>query len=203
MSVMESQLQLAPRATDPENPATENGCELAAGAPKCRGCGPWKSSSTLRSYGCERSTRTSCPPGFSRAFIRDTPGSSRTLQHRAAARAGAGVPAGVEALEHRRQLLLDVRQLDEFLVQELPAAVAVPLEAVALAGSAPPLDDEADRVGGPLRGMRHVRRQQQDFSLADRHLHPAAVLHGPQHDVAFELIEEFLSRIDMVVLPGV
>src|SRR6185312_14954530 len=117
--------------------------------------------------------------------------------------AGTSLLTGVEALEHRRQLLLDVCQLDELLVQQLVAALAVPLEAVALAGPTPPLDDEADRVGGPPRGMRHVRGQQQDLTLADWQIHRAAVLHGLQHDVALELIEELLSRIDVVILTRV
>jgi len=34
MSVMSSQLQLAPRSTEPLNPAASNGFELAGGAPK-------------------------------------------------------------------------------------------------------------------------------------------------------------------------
>ena len=47
--------------------------------------------------------------------------------------------------------------------------------------------------------MRHARRQQQHFAFADRNVDAAAVLHGPQRHVAFELIEEFLARIFMVV----
>src|SRR5215469_1195257 len=116
-------------------------------------------------------------------------------------RAGAQLPARIEALEDRRQLLLDVGQLDEFLMQQLAAALAVPLEAVALAGVAPPLDDKADRVGGPLRRMRQIRRQQQHLPLSDRYVDRATGLHGPQHDVALELVEELLSGIDMVILP--
>src|SRR5581483_4539426 len=42
-----------------------------------------------------------------------------------------------------------------------------------------------------------------NLSLADRYLHPAAVLHGAEHDVALELIEEFLPGIDVVVLSRV
>jgi hypothetical protein len=34
---MTLQLQLAPCATDPEKPGTQNGCVLADGAPKCLG----------------------------------------------------------------------------------------------------------------------------------------------------------------------
>jgi hypothetical protein len=65
------------------------------------------------------------------------------------------------------------------------------------------LDDESDGMRRALRRVRHVRRDQQDFAGADRHVERAAVLHGLEHHVALELIEEFLARVDVVVVAGV
>ena len=44
---------------------------------------------------------------------------------------------------------------------------------------------------------------QQHLPGADRHIHRAPVLHGLEHHVALELVEELLARIDVVVLAGV
>ena len=73
-----------------------------------------------------------------------------------------------EAVEHRRQLGFDVRDFDELLVQLRAAVLAVPLEAIELAGAARALDDQAHGVGGAARRVRHVRRQQEDLAFADR-----------------------------------
>ena len=91
---------------------------------------------------------------------------------------------------------LDVQVLG---VQRVLAVIAVPEEAVLLFGPALALDDEPDSVRRTLRRMRHARRQQQHFALMDRNVDAAAVLHGPQRHRAFELIEELLARILVVV----
>ena len=67
MSVINSQLQLAPRATEPSNPGTSKGRALARGAPKCRGCGPAKSSCSAMSSGRARSMSSSRPSTLTRA----------------------------------------------------------------------------------------------------------------------------------------
>src|SRR5438477_12746587 len=74
----------------------------------------------------------------------------------------------VEPLEERRQLRDDVADVDEFLVELRPALLAVPLEAVHLAGLALLLDHEPDGVLRPPRRVRHARRQQEDLPLPDR-----------------------------------
>src|SRR6185437_8416318 len=48
--------------------------------------------------------------------------------------------------------------------------------------------------------VRHLRWQQQHLPGADRQIHGAALLPGPQHHVAFQLIEELLAGVDVVVL---
>ena len=93
--------------------------------------------------------------------------------------------------------------LDELFVELRAAVLAVPLEAVELAGAARALDDQAHGVGGAPRRVRHVGRQQEDLAFADRHVHALAVLHGGERDAAFELVEEFLARVDVEIAAGV
>src|SRR5207237_9055370 len=73
----------------------------------------------------------------------------------------------VEPLEQRRQLRDDVADVDELLVQLRPALLAVPLEAIHLAGLPLLLDHQPDGVGRPARRVRHPGRQQEDLALAD------------------------------------
>src|SRR5207248_244711 len=123
----------------------------------------------------------------------------RALHDGAAARAGALVQAREEAVEHRRELFLDVGEREELLVQALTAALAVPLEPIELARAAGPLDHEPDGVSGPLRRVRHFGRNEEHLTLADRHIERAAVLHGLEHHVALELVEELLPGVNMVL----
>src|SRR5438270_190602 len=127
----------------------------------------------------------------------------RALHDGAAARAAALVQAREEAVEHRRELLLDVGEREELLVQALTAALAVPLEPIELARAPGPLDHEPDGVSGPLRRVRHFGRNEEHLTLADRHIDRAAVLHGLEHHVALELVEELLPGVDVVVLAGI
>ena len=87
-----------------------------------------------------------------------------------------------EPLENRRQLRFDVGDPQVFAVQAGVAAFAVPEETSGLAGAALALHDEPDSICKPLRRMRYMGRQQQH--------------------VAFELVEELLARIVVVVLAG-
>src|SRR5215469_5979092 len=206
--VITSQLQLEPRSTEPlkPNPGVSNGRELARGAPKCRGCGPEKSSSSARSTGRARSTLTSCPSTGIRAYTCSGGMGLSALaarQHGAAMSAGTARCAREEALEHRRELLLDVGQRKELLVQQLAAALAVPLKTVQLTRTARPFDDQAHGVGGALRGVWQVGRDEQYLAGTNRHIHRPSVLHGPEHHVALELIEEFLPGVDVIVLARV
>ena len=51
--------------------------------------------------------------------------------------------------------------------------------------------------------MRQVGRQQEDLTLVDGDVDALAVLHGGQRDTAFELVEEFLARVDVKILAAV
>jgi hypothetical protein len=54
-------------------------------------------------------------------------------------------------------LLLDIRELEELLVQPVAAVLAVPLEAVELARPSLPLDYQAYGVSAALGGVRYSR----------------------------------------------
>src|SRR5690348_13230405 len=84
------------------------------------------------------------------------PARFRHRRHRAAMAAGAVFEAVVVALEHRRELGFDVGEFEEFLVQLVIAALAVPLQSVTLTRRAPPFDDQTDSVGESLWGMRQI-----------------------------------------------
>src|SRR6478736_2676090 len=59
--------------------------------------------------------------------------------------AGAVFARGIEAIEHRREVELDVPELEEFLVQLRIGLLAEPQQAVELVRQALAFDDQADR----------------------------------------------------------
>src|SRR5262249_37507678 len=88
----------------------------------------------------------------------------------------AQLRTSIEALEQRRKLRLDVSQLKVLLVQQVSAALTIPLEAIALAGTPGALDYESYRISPSLRGVRHERGQQENLTFTDRHIDRAATL---------------------------
>src|SRR5690606_27601260 len=76
----------------------------------------------------------------------------------AAGLAGAPVDGAIEAVENRREVVLDVLELEVLLVQLVVALFAEPQQAVLLVREALALDHQADRTGGALRRVRHFRR---------------------------------------------
>src|ERR1700684_1890170 len=70
----------------------------------------------------------------------------RGLHDRVAAIAGAPLGACGRALEERRQFLFDVLERDEFLEQQIPATLAVPLKAVELARAPLAFNDESHGI---------------------------------------------------------
>src|SRR5690606_6782967 len=116
-----------------------------------------------------------------------------------AAFAGAVLARGVEAIEHRREILLDVAQGEEFLVQLVVAVLAVPQQAVLLVRQALAFDHQADRAGHALRRVRHARRQVEGLAGADRDVAHGAVLLDAQDHFAFELMEPLRAFVPVVV----
>src|SRR5258708_37095525 len=117
----------------------------------------------------------------------------------AAAAASAFSLARVEGLEQRRQVGHYVLDVHFDATQQRVAISAIPLEAIGPLGWPHFLDPQADRSGGALRGMADVAGNQQDFALPDRHLARAAPLDDSEHDVAAQLVEEFLVWIVVIV----
>src|SRR5690606_10857470 len=196
VSVYVAQLQLPPRATAPMNAPACKGCALAGGAAKKRGCSASKRS------GIDRS----CAPCRSAAKRRPASSTYRMLALRHDMTAGparAVLDRAVEALEHRRQLRHDVAHVQILGIQRVVAALAEPEKTVLFLGPALALDHQAHGVGEALRRMGHVGRQQQDFALTNGDVDALAVLDGPQQHVAFELVEEFLARVVVIVGAGV
>src|SRR5262245_2874323 len=154
VSVIVQQLTDAPVATLPVKLPTEHGFASGAPAPKCRGPAAPNSTAIARLTPRSSAARTFCPPYESSACTL-----AGSFHDRAAHAAGEMRGRAEETFEDRRQLRLDVGDLGEFLVQLVAAGLAVPLEAVALAGPPDALDHQANGVGGPARRMRHVRRQ--------------------------------------------
>src|SRR5688572_3300403 len=129
--------------------------------------------------------------------------SRRFIHDRAAARTGAMRGGREESLENRRQLRFDVGDLGEFFVKFVAAAFAVPLETIALAGTACAFDDQAHGIGRTPRRVRHVRRQQENLAFGDGHVHAFAILDGGERDATLELVKEFLAGLDVEVLAAV
>jgi len=75
----------------------------------------------------------------------------RRLHDGVAVFAGAQRQTAEKAVEHRRELRLDVGQRKELLVEQPLTAFAIPLQAVEFSGAPSPLDHQADRVGITLR----------------------------------------------------
>src|SRR2546427_823848 len=91
-------------------------------------------------------------------------------------------------LEHRRELLDDVGEVERFPVQLATAAVADPEEGVLLPRQPAPLDHQPHRVGRALRGVGRVRREQEDLAFPDGNVDALSSLQRAQHHVAFHLV---------------
>src|SRR6202171_1936303 len=104
-----------------------------------------------------------------------------------------------EVLEHRRQLLDDVGEVERLAVKLGAAFLADPEEGIALVGQPAPLDHQPHRVRPALRRVRRVGRKQEYFALLDGDLYRLSLLQHAQDDVPFDLIEEFLAFIDVII----
>src|SRR5262245_61992296 len=131
-------------------------------------------------------------------------GSGRHRQDGAALRAGAELCARVELLNDLAQLHLDVRARERRLVELASAALAEPCEPVELVRPALALDDEPPRVGRPDRAVRRASAAEHHLTLA----HPDVALRAvsvdaPNGDVALQLTEDLVARVDVEVVPRV
>src|SRR5438105_6315993 len=129
------------------------------------------------------------------------PGPRRWLQDGAAFLASPKRLVGVEALDHGFELDTEVGDPQRRLVEDLAAPVAVPAEGLRLPWLPLTLDHQPDRPRRAHRAVGDERREQQHLALADREVPALAVLDDAEDDVALELVEELLARIDVVVVP--
>src|SRR5262249_51498829 len=84
-------------------------------------------------------------------------------------------------------------------VDQRVALETIPFEGIELVGPRC-LDHEADRAGlRSLRAVADMRRQQENLSFANGNVIEIAVVDDLEQHVAFELVEEFLHRIVMIV----
>src|SRR3546814_544400 len=112
--------------------------------------------------------------------------------------AGAVFARGVEAFEHRREVLLDVIQEEVLLVQLVVALFAEPHQAVVLVRQALAFDDQADRVGHALRRVRHRSEEEEYLAGADRDVARRPVLLDAKHHLTLELVEPHRAFIPVV-----
>lgn len=119
---------------------------------------------------------------------------------RAALAAGAQRFALIEGREKGRQVAHDALQLHLDAVDDGAAVVAIPLKGVGHALGPLAFDHQADAaLDRALGRMGHVGRQQENVALADSHVLRPAIGPQAQIHVAFQLIEELLQRIDVIV----
>src|SRR5438067_1960471 len=163
------------------------------------------SSRVMRALQSPRCSRRTNPPYPNRSLQRGSSGgrmcvwTSTLRMHVAAFGARRVLRIPPVASEDGRELLHDVGQVERFPVQLVPAAVADPEESVELVGEPAPFQNQTDRVGRALWRVRHARREEEDLAFADGNVARLSVLQDAQHDVAFDLVEELLSLVDVIV----
>jgi len=76
-----------------------------------------------------------------------------------------------------------------------------PAQAIPLLGQALSLDDESAGVGVALRRVRHSGRQAEHLPLLDAHVARSVMLNDLEVQRAFQLEEELLALVDVVIRP--
>src|ERR1700733_12516213 len=129
-------------------------------------------------------------------------GAGRIGQHGAALLAGPEHEVAVEGGDGVAEAALDVVAPELDLVQPSGAGRAEPGDPVELPLLARALDPQPDRAGWPARRVIHVLRQDEDLTLGDAQPALMPVLDHMDENVALELIEDLVERIDMEVIAG-
>src|SRR5204862_6611964 len=105
-----------------------------------------------------------------------------------------------EPVEDGRKVLLDVMESEELFVEQRTAVVAIELHPVLFVREPLALDDETHGIRHPLGRVGSARRKEEDLAGANRDVHGLPALDRLQDHLAFELIEELGSLIEVVVL---
>src|SRR5207245_6025409 len=112
--------------------------------------------------------------------------------------------ARVKFLDRVEQLDFDVRDRERRLVELGAALLAEPGEPVTLVRPALTLDHEPPGVGRPDRAMWGARAAEHRLALPHRDVALLAVgVDAPHGDVALELIEDLVARVDVKIVPRV
>src|SRR5262249_7193309 len=112
--------------------------------------------------------------------------------------------ARVERLDDLAQLHLDVRARERRLVELRAAPFAEPREPVELVGPALALDDQSPGLRRAHRTVRRAGAAEHDLALAHRDVaHRAAAVDAPHSDVALQLKEDLVARVDVEIVPRV
>src|SRR5262249_8400921 len=101
------------------------------------------------------------------------------------------------------KLRLDILAGERDLVQLHLAAITEPRQSVELVRPALALDHEAPRRRRPDRTVRRPRATKEHFPLAHGNVTTRAVVHDLHGDVAGQLIEDLVARIDVEVIARV
>lgn len=109
----------------------------------------------------------------------------------------------VETLEYWRELLDDVRHVQVLFVELLPTALAEPEKTIELIAASLALNDQPDCIRAALRRVRHSCWEKEHFPLANVNVARGAIVNDLDGDVAFDLVEEFLAFVVVIVFTGI
>src|SRR5690606_41858706 len=87
----------------------------------------------------------------------------------------------VEPIEDRRELLLDIGDVQILRVERVLAVLAIPEKTILLVGTALLFEDEPYGLRESLWRVRHAHRKQEDLDFPHRNRHVTTVLHRAQH----------------------
>src|SRR4051812_26531866 len=121
----------------------------------------------------------------------------------AAVFAGPPLVAAPE-IEHRlAEMLHDVAAIEINVFDERAAVIAVENDVLMFAGRPTTLDHDANRVRRTDRRVRHIRRNEECFALADEIIDDLLAFADAHFDVAFELKEILLGIDLMEIVPRI
>jgi hypothetical protein len=104
----------------------------------------------------------------------------------------------IPEIEHGlTEMLDDVGTIEIDVFHEGATFVAIEYDVFVFAGWPTAFDDDAQRVGRPHRGVRHVRRNEERLALANKIIDDPITFADADFNIAFQLVEVFF-RIDQM-----
>jgi hypothetical protein len=97
------------------------------------------------------------------------------------------------------QLSLNIGAVECFFIKSFAAILAIPTEPVNVLPHPASFYHYSNRIGIPHRIVRHICRKQKHFTFSNNLVFECQesilVIHKPQHHVALDLIEPFLTHL--------